>query len=119
MHRLMQLLRTGVAGGKPVMSNLVGVVRNAVESRAAGRPVPGFACEHEEIWLQLDPDRMTSVIENLIQNAQDATPDDGSVRVSLTRRDNRLRHGCRVHPRAPVSPLRHHQGRHRDGHRCL
>jgi putative PEP-CTERM system histidine kinase len=89
MHRLMQLLRTGVAGGKPVMSNLVGVVRNAVESRAAGRPVPGFACEHEEIWLQLDPDRMTSVIENLIQNAQDATPDDGDVRVSLTRRDNR------------------------------
>ena len=91
MHRLMQLLRTGAAGRKRAMCNLVNVVRNAVESCTTRRPAPEFSCEHEEVWLKLDQDRMTSVIENLIQNAQEATPDDGTVRVSLTRSDKHAR----------------------------
>jgi putative PEP-CTERM system histidine kinase len=89
MQRLMQLLRTGVDGGKPVTGNLVKVVREAVENRAAGCPVPVFNCSEKEICLKLDPDRMTSVIENLIQNAQDATSDEGKVEVNLSRHDNR------------------------------
>jgi putative PEP-CTERM system histidine kinase len=90
MQRLMQLLRTGVSSGKSVRANLVTVVRDAVENCAAGRPVPRYECDVDEIWLTLDRDRMTSVIENLIQNAQDATPEDGVVNVSLTRDDERL-----------------------------
>ena len=89
MQRLMQMLRTGVSGSKPVATNLVATVRDAVENCAAGRPVPVFECELEEIWLNMDQDRMTSVIENLIQNALDATPDDGTVSVSLTVEDKR------------------------------
>jgi putative PEP-CTERM system histidine kinase len=89
MQRLMQLLRTGVSGSRPAAANLVAIVRDAVENCAAGRPVPVFECELEEIWLNMDQDRMTSVIENLIQNALDATRDDGSVSVSLTRNDKR------------------------------
>ncbi len=37
----------------------------------------------------LDRDRMTSVLENLIQNAQDATLDEGEITVSLLRKANR------------------------------
>jgi putative PEP-CTERM system histidine kinase len=90
MQRLMQMLRTGVSNGRSVRANLVTVVRDAVENCAAGRPVPRYECDVDEIWLTLDRDRMTSVIENLIQNAQDATPEDGAVTVSLARNDDRL-----------------------------
>ena len=83
MQRLMQLLKTGVSGSKPVTTNLVVVARTAVNNCTGDRPVPDFDCELEEIWLTMDGDRMTSVMENLIHNAQDATADDGTVTVSL------------------------------------
>jgi len=59
------------------------IVKNAVNNCTGGRPVPAFTCELEEVWLTMGGDRMTSVMENLIQNAQDATADDGTVTVSL------------------------------------
>ena len=86
MQRLMQLLRTGISGSRPVITNLVVIARTAVNNCNGGRPVPEFACELEEVWLTMDGDRMTSVIGNLIQNAQDATVADGTVTVSLESR---------------------------------
>jgi len=83
MQRLMQLLKTGISGGKPVATNLVAIARSAVNNCAGGNPVPVFSCEQEEAWLTMDGDRMTSVLENLIQNAKDATTDDGKVTVTL------------------------------------
>jgi len=83
MQRLMQLLRTGVSNSKPVTMNLVVIVRNAVNNCARGRPMPDFKCGLEELWFTMEGDRMTSVVENLIQNAQDATADDGTVTVTL------------------------------------
>ena len=90
MQRLMQLLRTGGAGSKPVKTNLVVIATDAVNSCASGRPAPDFECEQEEVWLTMEGDRMTSVMENLIQNAQDATADDGTVTVSLDCKGNNV-----------------------------
>ena len=90
MQRLMQLLRTGISGSKPVVTNLVVIVRTAVNNCTGGRPVPDFECELEEVWLTIEGDRMTSVIENLIQNAQDATVDDGMVTVSLNSKGSNI-----------------------------
>ncbi len=89
MQRLMQLLRAGVPGSKPRPANLVTVLRDAVNQRSGSRPVPGLDAMPEEAWVMMDQDRMTSVIGNLIQNAQDATPDDGAVSISLTRHGKR------------------------------
>ena len=90
MQRLMQLLKTGISGGKAVTTNLVVIARTAVNNCTGGRPVPDFQCRLEEIWITMDGDRMTSVMENLIQNAQDATADDGAVTVSLGCRENQV-----------------------------
>jgi putative PEP-CTERM system histidine kinase len=89
MQRLMRLLRTGVSDSKPVATNLVLAVRDAVINRSGDNPVPELNCESDEIWMTMERDRMTSVIENLIQNAQDATADDGKVAVSLVIKGNR------------------------------
>jgi len=90
MQRLMQLLKTGLSGGKPVSTNLVVIVTTAVNNCMAGKPAPAFFCKLEELWLTMDGDRMCSVIENLIHNAQDATPDDGEVRVTLDSDEDRV-----------------------------
>jgi signal transduction histidine kinase len=89
MQRLMQLLKTGLSGDKPVSTNLVVIVSTAVNNCMAGKPAPVFSCELEEVWLTMDSDRMCSVIENLIHNAQDATADEGEVRVGLDCSDGR------------------------------
>jgi signal transduction histidine kinase len=74
-----------MSSSKPVATNLVLAVGDAVNNRSGGCPVPVFECEHEAVWVKMDMDRMTSVIENLIQNAQDATAAGGSVSVKLIR----------------------------------
>jgi putative PEP-CTERM system histidine kinase len=83
MQRLMQLLRTGIPGGKLENSNLVMATNEAVKNCAGGNPVPVFHCTLEEVMITMDRDRMISVIENLVRNAQEATPDDGMVTISL------------------------------------
>ena len=88
MQRLMQLLRTGISSGKLVSTNLVVVVSDAVNNCSGGSPAPVFDSELEEVWVTMDRDRMTSVMENLVRNAQDATADDGVVTISLVCRDN-------------------------------
>ena len=35
--------------------------------------------------MEAEPDRLASVVEHLLQNAQEATPDDGRVQVRLAR----------------------------------
>jgi putative PEP-CTERM system histidine kinase len=88
MQRLMQLMRTGLVDSKQVSANLVSAASDAVENCSGSRPVPGFECETPDIQLIMDRDRMTSVIENLVRNAQDATADDGQVTLKLASRDN-------------------------------
>jgi putative PEP-CTERM system histidine kinase len=88
MQRLMQLMRTGISSGKQVSTNLVAAVSEAVNNCSGGSPVPVFNCGMEEVRVTMDRDRMTSVIENLLRNAQDATAADGMVTIGLECRDN-------------------------------
>ena len=90
MQRLMQLLKTGLSGDKPLSTNLVVIVTTAVNNCMAGKPAPVFSCDLEEVWLTMDSDRMCSVMENLIHNAQDATPDDGEVNVTLNSKNGQV-----------------------------
>ncbi|MGD8630430.1 MAG: PEP-CTERM system histidine kinase PrsK, partial [Gammaproteobacteria bacterium] len=83
MQRLMQLLRTGIPVGKLASTDLVMAISEAVNNCTGGRPVPVFASEVDKALVNMDRDRMSSVIENLIRNAQDATADDGVVSISL------------------------------------
>ena len=49
------------------------------------KPVPEFTNCSDELSIFADRDRMCSVIEHLVRNAQEATPDDGYVRVELNK----------------------------------
>jgi len=46
--------------------------------------VPKYQDDLQQVTLLADRDRLASVIENIIKNAQDATPKDGYVHIQLS-----------------------------------
>lgn len=85
MNQLMAQLRGGMQASGTSTVDLARIVHAAVEARSGDRPVPVAEVPAEPVRLQADRARLTSVLANLVQNAQEATPDDGTVRVVLDR----------------------------------
>ena len=83
MQRLMQLLRTGMAGGSPVPLSLPRLLNEIVEKRCRQQPCPEWRYDGPELEVTADRDRLTSAIENLVQNAQEATHRHGHVIIRL------------------------------------
>ena len=91
MNRLLAHLRQGHLPVEGKYCNLDRLLRKLVTDRASSRPVPeyrfgGIACE-----VRADGDRLASVLDNLIQNAQEATPETGRVEVVLSCADGKAR----------------------------
>lgn len=85
MNRMLAHLRNkGPQGQKAAEAvDLVKVLCEVNEARAARKPVPTLECEKHGLYVAADRDRLGAVVEHIIQNAQEATPGDGSVRVRL------------------------------------
>lgn len=85
MNAILEHLRKG-SGGVSEHNEKVcldALLEEVVAARAGALPIPELACSAEGLIVLGRKDRLRSVMRNLIQNAQDATPDDGSVVVSL------------------------------------
>jgi len=90
MNRLLAQLRKGRLGdGQARTVEVVGVLEGVVQARAVDRPVPRLEANGGELRVLADPDRLAAVIEHLVQNAQEATPDDGAVIVRASPRGDR------------------------------
>ena len=105
MTRLLAHLRKGREGeGQARALNLLSVAEAVVRDRAATAPAPTLDADGHSLTVVADPDRLASVLEHLVQNAQEATPDDGSVTVRL-RHDGSVAQldvvdtGCGMDPR--------------------
>ncbi len=84
MQRLIeQLQRREIQGGIRRVA-LAEVARRACERCSARKPVPKCGDVLEDAWVDVDPERLTMVVEHVIRNAQDATPEDGSVVLSVS-----------------------------------
>lgn len=59
------------------------LIEGAVLARAGARPQPVFERLANPVFVHASSDRFLSVLEHLIQNAQDATEENGKVSVSL------------------------------------
>jgi putative PEP-CTERM system histidine kinase len=89
MNRLLAQLRKDrfvSHNKKPVELNRL--LTRIIEKAATTKPIPDFIHYDEDCIILVDEDRLSSVIEHLIQNAKDATPDEGSIIVKLFKNEN-------------------------------
>jgi len=57
-----------------------------VRSQCADRvPIPAIEMQDEAAWVHMNRDEVASVLLHLVRNAQDATPTDGRITISLSR----------------------------------
>jgi putative PEP-CTERM system histidine kinase len=82
MQRLMDQMRSGMRTAEPARVDLGRLLESVIESRAAQQPLPSLTvAAHGEVTA--DRERLATVFGHIIQNAQEATPDDGAVSVQL------------------------------------
>jgi putative PEP-CTERM system histidine kinase len=84
MNRLMEQLRHGkdLEAERPV--EVATVMQRALTRCALRDPVPQLDVIEGYPRVVADPERLASVFEHVVRNAQDATPADGKVQVSVS-----------------------------------
>ncbi|MEJ2646584.1 MAG: PEP-CTERM system histidine kinase PrsK [Gammaproteobacteria bacterium] len=86
MNRLMQKLRTGGRTDKELEPiELCALLQETVKTMSGGQPVPSLDCQVTGATVRAESDGLAAVVGHVIRNAQEATPDDGSVMVRLFR----------------------------------
>ena len=59
------------------------MLAEVIAARSTSSPQPLLEACAQELRISADRDRLSAVIEHLVQNAQEATPPDGGVRVRM------------------------------------
>ena len=87
MTRLLAQLKGGPKSAAPRRVDLATPCRQATERASNRLPRPTLRAADVPVPVFVDAERFEQVLEHLIRNAQDATPADGSVNVSLGAED--------------------------------
>ena len=89
MNRLLAQLRAGTTEKQtPGICNLSKVLQAACKDKIHGLPIPKLNIETEKLLINGDAMRLTSVLGHIVQNAQDATSDNGEILVTLVPDEN-------------------------------
>lgn len=83
MNKLMLQLRSGDPGREARPVKLADLATQAVNDAQGRAPEPELEHNGGDCPVLADPERLRSVLNHLIQNAQEATPDNGRVSLSL------------------------------------
>ena len=84
MNRLMMQLKQGDTIGSQETISLKKVLAEVLEQRSQQSPIPEFNGIETDVQVIADHDRLGSVFEHVIQNAQEAAGKKGKVRVSVS-----------------------------------
>jgi len=84
MQRLIEQLQRREIQTLKRRVSLAEIARKACERCSARSPVPACDGVDEDLWVEADPERLTMIVEHVIRNAQEATPETGSVIVSVS-----------------------------------
>jgi putative PEP-CTERM system histidine kinase len=89
MNRMLKKLAEPPMEGDRELLDLSEVVRRVVTAKSSLRPAPSFQETDEKCWVNAQPDRLERVLGHVVQNATEATPEDGLVGVTLERAGDR------------------------------
>lgn len=85
MNRLLAHLRGSPQGERASLVNLKSLLAEVVSDRAASRLSPVLESDLNGETIMVDRDRFAAVLNHVIQNAQEATPDGGRITVKAGR----------------------------------
>lgn len=83
MQRLMDQMRSGMRETPPQPLDVCTLLREAVATRSKHKPVPGLDLHVTSCTVIADYERLCTVFNHLIQNAQEATSPEGRVDVRV------------------------------------
>ncbi|MFQ6007286.1 MAG: ATP-binding protein, partial [Woeseia sp.] len=83
MRRLMEQLSSGSSQSMRRTIDLADVLNKAAQRVEPRLPSPVIAVDQKDILVQADPERLTTVTEHLIRNAQDATDENGQIKIDI------------------------------------
>lgn len=85
MRRLMEQLSAASKPPTRKRVNLSRTINIAVKRTSSRKPVPQLVKCDFDIHVEADTERLSMVLEHLVRNAQEATPPDGDVSISVGR----------------------------------
>ena len=86
MNRMLAQLRSGAAGTRHFARvDLAKLLSEVVGAHAASQPVPVLKCGESDLVVTAERERLADVLGHVVQNAQEATPAQGKVEISLQR----------------------------------
>jgi len=89
MNRLLAQLRSGAVTENFVETlDMAKVVSTVVSDKSNNKPAPELVTMESNVLVLGNETRLVSVIGHMVQNAQDATSDDGRVSIELARKEN-------------------------------
>jgi len=89
MQRLMEQMRSGERSARTGRVELRQLLEELAAARRTTEPAPELELGTEDCYVEADRERLATVFGHLVQNAQEATPRDGEVRVTLSHADGR------------------------------
>ena len=87
MNKMMEVVSGKVVGSKSTKLNIIAVLEELVHHRkvSGGKPIPILGCESTVMYVKADKNQLIAILGHLVQNAQDATNDDGKITISQKR----------------------------------
>jgi putative PEP-CTERM system histidine kinase len=87
MNKMMEVLSGKSTSSKSSKVNIISVLEELVYHRqiAGGKPVPVLSCESTSFFVKADKNQLLAILGHLVQNAQDATDDNGKITISQKR----------------------------------
>jgi signal transduction histidine kinase len=87
MNKMMDVLTGKESKSISSKVDIISVLEELVHNRqiAGSKPVPILGCESSEYYVKADKNQLLAILGHLVQNAQDATGDDGKITISQKR----------------------------------
>lgn len=88
MNRLMEQLTSASKVPTTRKTDVRDALTRAVDRCKSRKPLPALDIGSDAVMLSADPERLTTVFEHIIRNAQDASDENGQIRVKAWSDDN-------------------------------
>ena len=89
-HMLGQLKKGNIQSISQAKINLVNVLKDVAIQQANNKPLLSIKIKAEDCWVVGEKEKMVAILGHLVQNAQEATEDNGLVEIKVTKKQGNI-----------------------------